>query len=382
MTEDTTTKPPLTRAATLAKAHAEITANRLDALVAASPGNVYYTSGTYFMTQKNIPERLGLVSITSDDDPAFVYCTIEEGHATQESWLKNLRGYTEFADQPVDVLVDVLKKQGADRGRIGVEKRFFSAIDFERLRNRLPKAEFVDADPIFDRMRAIKTPEEIRILGDAAMATDAAIRVAFTEAAAGMTELAVGEMMVAEAKNRGGEKLLHLVLAAGANGFKIHAEPGTTQLKSGDVLRTDFGMIWSRFYLSDIARTAFVGRLEPWQDETYRKLEHVQQTTIAAMKPGVKASDVYRICADAFARAGVEFKMPHIGHGIGVVIHENPMLHPFDHTILEPGMVFMLEPAIRGRDGFYHTEDMIEITETGQRVLSRSADWATPMVIS
>jgi Xaa-Pro dipeptidase len=372
----------LTAAATLAKARHEIVDNRLDALVAASPGNVYYTSGTYFMTQKNIPERLGLVSIPESGEPVFVYCTIEEGHAKAESWLTNLRGYTEFADQPVDVLARVLKEQGADRGRVGVEKMFFSARDFERLKLKLPNAELVDAGPIFDRMRAIKSPEEIKVLGNAAYKTDEAIRVAFSEAAVGSTESAVGEMMIAEARARGGEKLLHLVLATGDNGFKIHAEPGETRLQPGGVLRTDFGMIWSRFYLSDIARTAFVGPLQPWQDETYRKLEHVQQTTIAAMRPGVKASEVFQVCAAEFARIGIDFKMPHIGHSIGVVIHENPMLHPFDHTVLEPGMVFMLEPAIRGRDGFYHTEDIIEITDHGQRVLSRSADWSEPMVIS
>lgn len=372
----------LTAETTIAKARREISENRLDALVAASPGNVYYTSGTYFMTQKNIPERLGLVSITESGDPVFVYCTIEEGHATGESWLTNLRGYTEFADQPVDVLVKVLKEQGAERGRIGVEKMFFSARDFERLQSQLPEADLVDAGPMFDRMRAIKTPEEINVLGNAALRTDEAIRVAFSEAAVGSTERAIGEMMVAEGKARGGEKVLHLVLATGDNGFKIHAEPGEARLQAGGVLRTDFGMTWSRFYLSDVARTAFVGPLQPWQDETYRKLEHVQQTTIAAMRPGATASEVFRVCAAEFARVGVDFKMPHIGHSIGVVIHENPMLHPFDHTVLEPGMVFMLEPAIRARDGFYHTEDMIEITQSGQRVLSRSADWSEPMVLS
>src|SRR2546423_1041951 len=120
MTETSTKTGPVTRETSLGKARKEIADNRLDALVAASPGSVYYTSGTYFMTQKNIPERLGLVSITDSGEPVFVYCTIEVGHAKEESWLPNLRGYQEFADQPVDVLVEVLKEQGADQGRVGV----------------------------------------------------------------------------------------------------------------------------------------------------------------------------------------------------------------------------------------------------------------------
>lgn len=382
MTETTTAAAPLTPDSVLQKARAEIANNHLDALVAASPGSVYYTSGTYFMTMKNIHERMGLVSITDSGDPTFIYCTIEEGHAKEESWLENLRGYQEFEDQPVDVLAQVLKEQGAHKGRVAVEMMYFSARDFARLQAKLPGAELVDAGPIFDRMRWIKTPEEIKLLGDAALATDEAIRVAFAEATIGTTERAIGEMMVAEGKARGGEKLLHQCLATGENGFKVHAEPGDTRLRASDVLRTDFGMTWGRFYLSDIARTAFVGPLQPWQKETYEKLVDVQESTIRFMRPGVKASEVFRHCVGEFARVGIDFKMPHIGHSIGVVIHENPMLQPYDDTVLEPGMVFMLEPGFRGRDSFYHTEDMIEITESGSRVLSRSADWTQPMVLT
>jgi Xaa-Pro aminopeptidase len=106
------------------------------------------------------------------------------------------------------------------------------------------------------------------------------------------------------------------------------------------------------------------------------------QSVIAAMRPGVKAGDLFRLCAAEFETAGLDFRMPHIGHSIGVVMHENPMLQPFDETPLKPGMIFMLEPGVTERDGFYHTEDMILITDEGHTLLSRSADWSQPMVLS
>lgn len=371
----------ITREVALRKARQAIVDHRLDALVAASPANVYYTAGTSFMTMKSIPERLGVVSITADGEPAFIYCTIEEGHAKGESWLKNLVGYTEFADRPVEVLARVLREQGAADGRIGLEKRYLVARDFEALQALLPKAELVGADAIFDRMRAIKTSAEIKTLGDAALKTDTAIRAAFAQATVGMTERRIAEVMVNHCKALGGEKVSFQVLAAGSNGFKIHAEPTDTALKAGDILRTDFGMTWG-YYLSDMARTAFVGTVTPRQTELYRTLEAVHQEVIAAMMPGVKASDLYRRCVEGFRARGIEFRLPHIGHCIGVVGHENPMLHPFEPAVLEPGMVLMVEPGIMAEDGFYHTEDLVEITATGHRIHSRSADWSGPMVVS
>src|SRR5919202_2528084 len=300
----------ITREEALERTQGAIKEHGLDALVAASPANVRYTAGTSFMTQRTVPDRLALVSMTASGEPVFIYCAIEEGHAQGESWLSRLRGYTEFAEKPVEVLAEVLREQGAADGRIGVEERYLVHRDHELLRRALPTAQLIAADEIFDHMRAIKTPSEVKLLGDAARETDAAIRAAFSSVAAGMTEREVAEKMLEEGRSRGGEKLLHQVLATGGNGFKTHAEPGDTPLQPGDVLRTDFGMTWSGGYNSDIGRTAFVSPLRPHQKELYRKLEEVHQAVIAAMQPGVPVSEVYAMCRLQFSRVGADFRMP------------------------------------------------------------------------
>ncbi len=366
----------------LAKVRQALSDLSLDAIVASSPANVCYASGTYFRTMVSIPERLGMVSITPEGEPAFIYCTIEVGHATGESWLTNLIGYTEFADRPVDVLAATLKQQGASAGRVGVEKRHLSAADFERLAEKLPGAELVAVDAVFDRIRAVKTPDEIAALSAAALSTDDAIRAGFAGATIGATELDVAAIMIATAKRHGGLSVRHHTMATGVNGFKTHAEASMTTLTPGDVLRTDFGMEWPGHYLSDVAHTAFVGDVSPTQLQTYTKLETVQQQLISALRPGLTASALFAQCQADFEAIGLNFSLPHVGHSIGLGLHENPMFHPFDHTPLETGMVFMLEPMVRGEDGLYHVEDMIEITETGSRVVSRSRDWGEPMVVA
>jgi Xaa-Pro dipeptidase len=354
--------------------------NQLDALIAVSPWNVRYTSGTSFFTQRTIPDRLALVVLTPNREPVFIYCTIEDEEARTSSWLTDRRGYTEFADQPVQVAADVLRELGADRGKVGIEKGFLTAVHYDALLSALPHAEIEAADRVFDRMRAVKTPEEFAWLGQIVYWTDVAVATAFSAARAGDTTRAIGDRMIAEATERGANNLLHLVLGTGANLSNPHALPDASTLQPGGVLRTDFGMVWGD-YVSDIARTAFVAPVRQEQLDAYHTLEEIHQSVIAAMRPGVRVCDIYKRCADAFAQRGLEFRMPHVGHSIGGSVHEQPMLHPFDETALEVGMVMMLEPPIITADGLYHTEDMIEITADGPRVLSRSRDWSEPLII-
>lgn len=370
----------ITREIALAKVQQALKEHDLDALVAVAPWNVHYTAGTSFLTQRTIPDRLGLVAALPEREPIFIYCTIEEGHVREESWLGESRGYTEFADNPILVLAAVLRELGVDRGRIGIEERYFVAKYDADLRGALPGAKLIAADDIFDRMRAVKTPEEIKLLSRTALWTDAAIRTAFERARIGDTERSIGDRMVAETRKHGANGLLHLVLATGPNNLKVHHAPVDTQIAPGGVIRTDFGMFWGA-YVSDIARTVFVQPPRPDQLDLYQRLEDIHQTVIAAMRPGARCSDLYHLCGREFAKRGLDFKMPHIGHSLGLGVHEFPMLHPFNHYELEPGNVLMLEPLVTGRDGHYHTEDMIVISEDGNRVVSRSADWSQPMVL-
>jgi Xaa-Pro aminopeptidase len=370
----------ITRAISERKVQDALRANQLDALIAVSPWNVKYTAGTSFFTQRTIPDRLALVVSTPDREPVFIYCTIEDEEARTSSWLQDRRGYTEFADQPVQIAADVLRELGAARGKVGIEKRFLTATHYDALLSALPDAEIEAADHVFDRMRAVKTPEEIAWLRQIVYWTDEAVATAFTQAHAGDTTRAIADRMIAETMQHGANSLLHLVLGTGANLSNPHALPDASTLQPGGVLRTDFGMVWGD-YVSDIARTAFVAPVRQEQLDAYHTLEEIHQSVIAAMRPGVRACDLYARCAAAFAQRGLDFRMPHVGHSIGGSVHEQPMLHPFDQTELEAGMVLMLEPPIITSDGLYHTEDMIEITADGHRVLSRSRDWSEPLII-
>lgn len=167
-----------------------------------------------------------------------------------------------------------------------------------------------------------------------------------------------------------------IVLAAGRNSCLTHNTPGDYRVQSGDILRTDFGGVFDGGYNSDIGRTMVVGQPRAEQVETYRKLWDVHSELIDMFRPGTHPSDIYAKGRELNLRAGLSFNRPHIGHSLGIEMHEAPMINPYNHQELQPSMVFAIEPnhLVPGVEK-YHVEDLVLVTSSGPRILSRTADW-------
>ncbi len=352
----------------------------LDALVAVSPENVLYSSGTNIMTQRMIPDRLALVVWGRDDAQTLIVCTIEQSQAEKESWISDIRGYVEFAESPVAVLASVLKERGFARGRIGIEMRYLVANYYRELLAALPEAELVAADAVFDRVRMIKTPTEIDLIGHAFMVTDQVIRATFEGSHIGTTEKQVVEVLESGLKRAGADAVAFTILSTGPNTLMAHPAPSDMAIAPGFILRTDSGGSF-KGYFSDVARTAMAAPVSAEQRRYYESLVAIQEKTIAAMKPGVRACDLFHLCKAAFEEHGLAFSMPHIGHSIGLNVHEFPMISPQTTEPLQPGMLICIEPLFRSKEGIYHTEDLVLVTEGVPKILSRSANWGELLVL-
>jgi Xaa-Pro aminopeptidase len=89
------------------------------------------------------------------------------------------------------------------------------------------------------------------------------------------------------------------------------------------------------------------------------------------VRPGMAAEEPFFFCKEKFEKAGLKFTMPHIGHSLGVELHESPMLRPGEKTRLEVGMVINIEPLITDSVGeTYHLEDLFVVAEEGPRLLT------------
>ena len=345
----------------------------IDTLLVTAPENSYYLSGVFIRTQVSIRDRLAVVIWPIDEAPTFVVCNIEESLARREGTISDVRTYVEYAQSPIARVVEVLKERGLDRGRIGVEKNYLSVHFFEELRAEVPGLEFTAADELVESVRAVKTPAEIERIADAFRRTESAIRGAWGKSREGETEKIVADRMLFAMLAEGASGLRHMTLSSGENTVHSHMTPAGRILRRGDTVLTDVGAHFYGFS-SDMARMGVVGKPSTVQDHEYGRYRESYVTLLHFMRPGVTGGEVFAFAKAEFERAGLPVPLPHVGHSLTRMGgHENPMLQPRNTQLLEPGMLFAVEPTFKARpDQRYHIEDLVEITTTGSRILT---DW-------
>ena len=150
-----------------------------------------------------------------------------------------------------------------------------------------------------------------------------------------------------------------------------HAVAHNIEFKAGDVLVSETSApIWG--YNAELERAMIIG---PPTDEMRRLFDHTvaaQQVALDALRPGVTCADVDGAVMRYFEENDLlPYWRQHTGHAIGLRNHEAPFLDLGDHTPVEPGMVFTIEPGLYdpGIGGFRHS-DTVAVTADGIDVLT------------
>ncbi len=352
-----------------------------DAIIVTDPNNVFYTSDIWIPTLRVVPERLAIPMFMATGDPAFVVANIAASSAKgQSKWIADFPTYVEFKTSPMETVAEVLKARGLKHRRILIEKGHLSTHYSEQLQRLLPGVKLDDATPILARARMIKSEEEIGLLQTRIQLTEKAIVDAYKAAKVGDTEQHLAGAVMQNVLNAGFDVVDALTLVRG-RADALNVKPSQARLTRGDMVRIDVIAVMNG-WRSDIHRTAIVGQPNAKQKECWKKNRDVHYATIDKMRVGATPADVYRFCLKEYEKVGLTFDMPHIGHGFGIALHEDPMLSPFHTQPFEPGMVFMLEPMGLHPDvGGFCIEDQILITENGPKVLSTAIDTAEMIVI-
>lgn len=236
-----------------------------------------------------------------------------------------------------------------------------------------PGTELVPTTGLVEGLRRVKDAGEVARIAEACRIADAALHNLRDRLAAGPAESEFGRELDFEMRRLGAAgPSFETIVAAGANAAKPHHRPGDERITANAPIVIDFGALVDG-YCSDMTRTVWTGRLE---DPTMRRAVQVvlesQAAGVAAVRPGVAASEVDGACREVIAEAGWRDAFVHgTGHGVGLDIHEAPSVAATSTDTLEPGHVVTVEPGVYlpGLGGV-RIEDTVVVTETGCRPLT------------
>jgi Xaa-Pro aminopeptidase len=163
------------------------------------------------------------------------------------------------------------------------------------------------------------------------------------------------------------------IVATGANGARPHHEPSDAVIESGHGVVIDFGAELDG-YRSDMTRTIQVGEWCLEYQHMYDTVREAQFAGVRAVTAGVAGSQIDAAVRSIFAREGLEHEYVHgTGHGIGLYIHEEPILSPRCSAVLQANEVVTVEPGLyRGGVGGVRIEDQVVVTGTECRILTLS----------
>jgi Xaa-Pro aminopeptidase len=359
----------------------------IDALLLTQKENVEYFSGLLSSIWDCREHEICCV-LPKDGEPVLVVPRFIQKTCKETSWVENVSPYL---DNMPDTIVKSLKEMGLTKARIGVESGPSSRVNmslqnFEKLKFSIPEAQFVDATETIWKNRMIKTQPEIEYLKKAVAITCRAIEKCFQSLRVGMTELDVARITKISMLEEGAdpEPLPGFIVTRSGQKRSSMAEslPTTNKLKEGDILLLDTGAKFNGYY-ADLARMAHVGRIREGQKEVYDICLEANIRAISAIRPGATISDIFEtgwgVVRERYEPARKEgILLGEIGHGVGLDVHEPPLIDSTNEGKLEPGMIVTIEPiifdSILRKEGLatFFVEDEVLVTSTGRQVLSRT----------
>jgi Xaa-Pro aminopeptidase len=366
-----------------------------DALICALPANVLLLTGYWPVIGSAIAiaTREGRVAILApaDEHELAQAGWADDVHTFQPGGLSSLVDVCSAAAEPLAELLRVVELAGpkprvAFEGGGAMEPASYVSLHVyggamrSLLDGALPTAQLADGSELIARLRAVKTPREVGCIARSCSVAERAFRAGATHVAANASErtiaaaFAAGLAMEARGEERSGGYVFCMSGPNAAKAGKAYARSGDRLMEQGEVAlvhcNSHLGGYWT-----DITRCYCAGAPDAPAADMYDAVFDARAAALAALRPGVRASDVDGAARATLERRGYASAFTHgTGHGVGfAAIDHNarPRIHPASPDILEAGMVFNIEPAIylNAVTGIRHC-DVVSLGEHGATVLT------------
>ncbi|MFZ5927874.1 MAG: M24 family metallopeptidase [Acidobacteriota bacterium] len=330
---------------------------RCDAAVVSHPPNVRYLTG---FTGSNGILFLSAAQAVLFTDPRYDL----QAHEECDCRVRVVRGST----------WDGVWKHAARKSRrIALEAEHLSHAVWAEAARRLGRnGALKPLGGAVERLRRVKSPEEIDAIRASARLCGEAFRQAVRRFRPGMTENDAAAEIEYRMRKLGAEgAAFETIVAAGARASLPHARPGGARLEKGRPVLVDMGANLAG-YMSDMTRAAHFGPPPREFVRLYDAVLEAQQAGVKAVRAGVPARRVDAAARNALKVRGLDRYFTHsTGHGVGLEIHEGPRLGARSGETLEAGMVVTVEPGVylAGKAGI-RIEDTVLVTETGAEILT------------
>nr|WP_295462675.1 Xaa-Pro peptidase family protein [Mesorhizobium sp.] len=362
----------------------------IDVLLATSKHNVQYLLGGYRYIFFHAMDAIGhsrylpvVVYAKGDPDKAAYVGNRMEGHEQQvnpfwtPSVFANCWGSVDAAKQAAAHL----KAIGLASARIGLEPAFVPHDAWATLQSELGDPKLVDATGMLERLRAIKTPEELAKLRLASeLITDSMLAV-FASQREGSSKGDIVERLRREETDRGLTFDYALITLGSSHNRAV--SPQTW--RRGEVMSLDSGGNYHG-YIGDLCRMAVLGEPDAELQDLLAEIDQVQQAAFAHIRHGARGGDFIAHAEQVLKASKVAAYTDFFAHGMGLISHEAPFLmtnHPVAYEgidadkPLEAGMVVSVETTmLHTSRGFIKLEDTIAVTADGYEMMgARGRGW-------
>jgi Xaa-Pro aminopeptidase len=356
--------------------------------------NILYLAGFAF-----IPTERPIVYVLSTEGEQAMYVPrLEVEHVQAETAVDRVAHYPEYPGDPHPMagFKQMLAEMGllSPGSRLGADQDGYPWIfGYEGpTLSELTGLPFANVQALLNRMQAIKSAAELALIRESCKWAHLAHVLLQRYTAVGVSETAaslrasdeatlvmmdtIGPLYRAQSMWSSGPSAGYRG-QIGRNAAIPHALANNITFQPGDVLVTGAGCpMWG--YNSELERTMFVGEPDQAQQAMFAHMKAAQEVAFEAMRPGVSCSQVDTAVRAYYDRHHLKpYWKHHSGHAIGLRYHEGPFLDTGDHTLLQEGMVFTVEPGFYAPNlgGFRHS-DTVAITAGGLEIMTYyPRDW-------